>query len=82
MIDINNLKLKYITGQYLNLNTIEPDDILFFMINKNKKQMKLEEVRKSVANSEQKDAEFDECIKKLIESNDVCVEDNILKIIS
>lgn len=82
MIDTNNLKLKYITGQYLNLDTIEPDDILFFMINKNKKSMKLDEVRKSVTNSEQKDTEFDSCIQRLIESNDVCVEDDVIKIIS
>jgi len=82
MVDVNNLKLKYITGQYLNLDTIEPDDILFFLINKNKKSMKLEEVRKSVANSEQKENEFDSCIARLIESNNIRVEDGNIKIIS
>lgn len=81
MIDVNNLKLKYITGQYLNLDTIEPDDVLFFMINKNKKSMKLDEVRKSVANSEKKDNEFDECVNQLTESNKVCVENGIIKIV-
>lgn len=82
MIDKNNLKIKYLSGQYLNMDMIEPDDILFFMLSKNKISMKLDEVRKLVANSEEKDAEFDSCIKQLTESNEICVENDNIKIIS
>jgi len=80
MIDKTNLKLKYLTGQYLNLETIEPDDIIFFVMSKNKKSMNIEDIRKTVANTEYKMKEFDVCIQNLVDTKQATIADEILTI--
>lgn len=46
LVDQNDLKIKHATGEYVNLSSVEPDDIIFFMLSKNKKKMKASDIVK------------------------------------
>lgn len=46
IIDRNDLKLKHITGEYLKYNHHSPDDVVYAILSKNRKSMKMQDIIK------------------------------------
>lgn len=75
LVDQNDLKIKHATGEYVNLSSVEPDDIVFFMLSKNKKKMKSSDIIKFFG--EDKKETTITSIDFLVSDNCVTISDEI-----
>ena len=81
ILNINDLKIKHITGEYLNLSQVEPDDVVYYIISKNRKVIDEATVRSVLANTEDKVESYNNSIQYLLENGIITLTDGRIELL-
>lgn len=80
LVDKNDLRLKHITGEYLKYKTHSPDDVVYAILSKNKKSMKMKDLIKIFG--DEKAEHIEELIADMVFMGYLSVTDDEEKTIS
>ena len=81
ILNINDLKIKHITGEYLNLSQVEPDDVVYYIVSKNRKVIDETTVRSALVNTEDKVESYNNSIQYLLENGIIALTDGKIELL-
>ena len=81
ILNINDLKIKHMTGEYLNLSQVEPDDVVYYIVSKNRKVIDETTVRSALVNTEDKVESYNNSIQYLLENGIIALTDGKIELL-
>ena len=80
ILNINDLKIKHITGEYVNLSQVEPDDIVYYILAKNRKTLEESVVRSALVQTEDKAESYDNALQYLLDNGIIAITDGKIEL--
>lgn len=80
ILNTNDLKIKHITGEYVNLSQVEPDDIVYYILAKNRKTLEESAVRSVLVQTEDKTESYDNALQYLLDNGIITITDGKIEL--
>ena len=81
ILNVNDLKIKHITGEYVNLSQVEPDDIVYYILTKNRKTLEESIVRSALVQTEDKAESYDNALQYLLDNDIITITDGKIELL-